>query len=376
MLNKHYMCGNNSFGQVSAARIAADASISEGTPESHLCYCHPVQVQPCEHVTFTWSQAWCIDKNGSLTCYGFHSDTWTNMKPSSVCAAMATKSGVMIQAADGFVRHYLENGEFETVTVAGVSPEAVFQGATNTKVYCLQRTQLSECHLDESKVTGCEYRLGFSDLLPRVSVTHVACGLEHTLILTEGGQVMSCGSCSRGQLGHGEVSVDAVLVPRVIQTFQGVNIIAIATGGWHSVGLSDAGDMYVWGWNESGQLGLPCSDRSDPQRANPSGSLHQDLDSIHIQPEPYGLDLPDDLQVVMVTCGSRHTEILTADHKLYSTGWNKYGQLCLSDTHYRDCLTRVTWFDQRGELVQKVSAGAWNTFVVTVMTNVDCSVRM
>lgn len=29
--------------------------------------------------------------------------------------------------------------------------------------------------------------------------------------------------------------------------------------------LTDAGDMYVWGWNESGQLGLPCSDRTTPQ---------------------------------------------------------------------------------------------------------------
>lgn len=61
---------------------------------------------------------------------------------------------------------------------------------------------------------------------------------------------------SRGQLGHG--SIDSVDYPQEVQALGGVQIVQIACGGWHSCALSESGDLYVWGWNESGQLGLPC----------------------------------------------------------------------------------------------------------------------
>ena len=30
----------------------------------------------------------------------------------------------------------------------------------------------------------------------------------------------------------------------------------LASGGWHNLALTESGDVYSWGWNESGQLGL------------------------------------------------------------------------------------------------------------------------
>lgn len=61
---------------------------------------------------------------------------------------------------------------------------------------------------------------------------------------------------SRGQLGHGDVqSIDH---PEMVEALGGVRIVQIAAGGWHSCALSETGDLYIWGWNESGQLGLPC----------------------------------------------------------------------------------------------------------------------
>ena len=46
---------------------------------------------------------------------------------------------------------------------------------------------------------------------------------------------------SRGQLGHGSVSVDVVTEPTLISTFQGFTVVAIATGGWHSAALTGTG---------------------------------------------------------------------------------------------------------------------------------------
>lgn len=38
------------------------------------------------------------------------------------------------------------------------------------------------------------------------SIRHVACGLKHTLLLTDSGVVHSCGSNEKGQLGQDETS--------------------------------------------------------------------------------------------------------------------------------------------------------------------------
>nr|XP_020033003.1 RCC1 domain-containing protein 1 isoform X3 [Castor canadensis] len=58
-----------------------------------------------------------------------------------------------------------------------------------------------------------------------------------------------------GQLGHG--TLEAELEPRPLEALQGLPMAEVAAGGWHSVCVSDTGDIYVWGWNESGQLALP-----------------------------------------------------------------------------------------------------------------------
>lgn len=48
--------------------------------------------------------------------------------------------------------------------------------------------------------------------------------------------------------------------PERIPALGGLNIIQIDCGKWHNVVLTSEGDIYVWGWNKYGQLGLPCPD--------------------------------------------------------------------------------------------------------------------
>ncbi|XP_071946784.1 uncharacterized protein [Antedon mediterranea] len=90
-------------------------------------------------------------------------------------------------------------------------------------------------------------------------VCQVTCGKEHVLILTESGDVYSFGIGSRGQLGHGIPNSEKE--PRVIEALQGIRVSAISCGGWHSAALSAIGDIYIWGWNESGQLGFPMKSK-------------------------------------------------------------------------------------------------------------------
>lgn len=85
---------------------------------------------------------------------------------------------------------------------------------------------------------------------PRVS--QVVCGKEHCMLLTEHGQVYTWGGGSRGQLGHGTLTSEDK--PRLVMALDGVRITKIAAGGWHSAAISQSHDLYMFGWNESGQL--------------------------------------------------------------------------------------------------------------------------
>ena len=87
-----------------------------------------------------------------------------------------------------------------------------------------------------------------SNVLSEHSIVSVSAGQEHILLLTEDGQVLSYGKGSRGQLGHGNLDdiVEGFAVP--VEALEGVPCKAITAGGWHSMALSETGDVYVWGW--------------------------------------------------------------------------------------------------------------------------------
>lgn len=88
----------------------------------------------------------------------------------------------------------------------------------------------------------------------------VDAGKDHFIVLKDDGSVWSWGSQMYGQLGTASVvgSSNRVLNPLAIQKSDGnrlLNIKAIAAGGYHSVALDESGKVWTWGRNSYGQLG-------------------------------------------------------------------------------------------------------------------------
>ena len=82
----------------------------------------------------------------------------------------------------------------------------------------------------------------------------VSCGAAFTLLLTEECQLLSFGENMYGQCG-----IDAPIVekPTVVPSCNGLPIIEVATGSFHSLILTNTGIVYAAGLNKNNQLGIP-----------------------------------------------------------------------------------------------------------------------
>ncbi|XP_072032232.1 LOW QUALITY PROTEIN: RCC1 domain-containing protein 1-like [Amphiura filiformis] len=262
--------------------------------------------------------------------------------------------------------------------------------------------------LTEQCIAGCIDRDSanagyiFRPFTPSIICKQVSCGKEHGLLLSTDGQVYSFGLGSRGQLGHGVT--DRQLQPKLIEAIEAVSMANISCGGWHSAAVSDIHDLYIWGWNESGQLGFKmktsnrsnvkghstisleshdsphnlsqgkirtlkedplCSQSGDHLASNTHERHVRDMDKecvlFHLVPEI--LDLPGDRNVSEVSCGSRHTAAVTDDGFLFTWGWGEYGQLGHGDRCTTDTPTQVQYFTDNNLIVTHLYCQNWNTVV-------------
>uniref|UniRef100_A0A8C9B4T2 Uncharacterized protein n=1 Tax=Phocoena sinus TaxID=42100 RepID=A0A8C9B4T2_PHOSS len=81
----------------------------------------------------------------------------------------------------------------------------------------------------------------------------VSCGKEHSPAGCHKGRVFAWGS--DGQLGVGRI-FDSVPTPQIVEHLSGVPLVQISAGEAHSMALSMSGNIYSWGRNDCGQLGL------------------------------------------------------------------------------------------------------------------------
>ncbi|XP_033622450.1 probable E3 ubiquitin-protein ligase HERC4 isoform X7 [Fukomys damarensis] len=146
------------------------------------------------------------------------------------------------------------------------------------------------------------------------NIVAVSCGEAHTLALNDKGQVYAWGLDSDGQLGL-LGSEECIRVPRNIKSLSDIQIVQVACGYHHSLALSKASEVFCWGQNKYGQLGLgiDCKRQTSPQ-------LIKSL-----------LGIP----FMQVAAGGAHSFVLTLSGAIFGWGRNKFGQLGLNDENDR-----------------------------------------
>ncbi len=148
------------------------------------------------------------------------------------------------------------------------------------------------------------------------NIKYISAGTNISLVLNENGQVYSWGLNEHGQLGLGDIIEQhkpALVLKMPADTIQ------ISIGDYHSLSLNINNKVYSWGYNEYGQLGLgPYDEISIPTLV---------------------LEMPNN--IVQISIGEFHTLALSNDGHIYSFGNNRYGQLGLGDYDNRNIPTLV-----------------------------------
>ncbi|KAA8518943.1 hypothetical protein F0562_016283 [Nyssa sinensis] len=182
--------------------------------------------------------------------------------------------------------------------------------------------------------------------VPGSYIKGIACGGRHSAVITDAGALLSFGWGLHGQCGQG--NTNDVLSPTCVSSLLGSQIEGIAAGLWHTLCISVEGRVHAFGGNQFGQLGLGT-----------------DADEVETLPRILDAPLFGSKNAKIVSCGARHSAILTEDSKVYCWGWNKYGQLGLGDTIDRNVPSQVPIDDC---LAKTISCGWWHTLLLAETT--------
>ena len=85
-----------------------------------------------------------------------------------------------------------------------------------------------------------------------IVVKQIKAGGHHSILMSNKGMLYTFGYGAHGQLGHRSTS--NALVPTLVRDMAGKPVKEIAAGWNHTLVLSQAGDLYACGYNKHGQL--------------------------------------------------------------------------------------------------------------------------
>jgi hypothetical protein len=140
------------------------------------------------------------------------------------------------------------------------------------------------------------------------------------------GKVFGSGQSYFGVVGLG--GSKSAEKPTLIPNLANIKIVQIACGMFHSLALSQYGDLYAWGMGFEGQLGLTSQYK--------------------VASSPRYLNFFYKKPVKFIACGHNYTLCITNDCRLWGWGENKLGQLGLGKIQIVDKPTHIELFDLPG----------------------------
>nr|XP_013806962.1 PREDICTED: E3 ISG15--protein ligase HERC5-like [Apteryx mantelli mantelli] len=288
------------------------------------------------------------DAAGSLSS----SPLFHSKKPASTVSGLFPES---VRQPEGLRQALCKQGRFAAVEKSGV---ALLSGGEvclakyvqlqkNEQVQCLdcEATHMlllsSDGKLSEHQATASanHFKTRLLKELGNQHIVQIACGDHHSMALSRGGELFTWGQNAHGQLGVGG-QVTRTAEPQLVEGLKGIALAQITAGGAHSLAVSLSGAVYSWGKNDFGQLGLGHTE--DRDRPSYIGALQH-------------------WKTVFISCGADHTAVLSKDGLVCTFGAGEAGQLGHNST--RNERTPRVVAELWGARVSQVACGRRHTLV-------------
>jgi hypothetical protein len=166
----------------------------------------------------------------------------------------------------------------------------------------------------------------------------VAAGGNHSLIVTTSGKVFACGDNTYGQLAQPATTASSGTFVEVNFPGLSTKIVSVAAGADHNLAVDEGGGVWVWGRNDSGQLGKNTRTSADrtPVRILSSGAKS-------------------------LAAGYAHSLILKQDGSVLGFGRNTLGQTGHSSgTSYAKIPTPISGLSG----IRSIAAGTDSSFAI------------
>ena len=194
------------------------------------------------------------------------------------------------------------------------------------------------------------------------NILQITSGEDFTLILTEKGNVYSMGFGDQGQLGLRNIFDEFNKKKYCSKPTNILNSIKLISSGYnYSFAISYNRDIFCWGKNDKGQLGINvCGDTKDGEMCN------------IITPEKLR-DYLDDIEIKNIICGKNFTFFQTKNNELLGCGNNDKEQLGIQtnkfisekNTKFSNYYTIPTEIEQFAFLkILKISCGEEHSLAI------------
>ena len=186
--------------------------------------------------------------------------------------------------------------------------------------------------------------IGVLDTPPRISC--VSAGEAHSLAVAAcDGHLYSWGLFNEGRLGLRKAAISQhfkreVLIPMHVYELVKHRIEAAAAGEAHSFAITNKGELFAWGRNNEGQLGLG----------------NQFADAVRWRPTKVGGALAGKV-VRSVSTATIHTVAVTADGEAYTWGVDAGGRLGLGSSSAQPLPMRVAVYGSRESVMKRIETG-------------------
>ncbi len=149
------------------------------------------------------------------------------------------------------------------------------------------------------------------------------------MFLIDDGKLYTFGSGNWGVLGQGNENDAKFDNPQVVDYFvkKGRKVVDVALGEYHTVALTDDGNVYTWGYG--GRTGF-----FNWMYTQEVGALGHGDKSHHFTPKKVEYFEKNKIKVKKISAGLYHTCALTNDGDLYTWGRGLYGVLGNASNSY------------------------------------------